>query len=59
MSILQGDLGYIWKIGTLMIIVALAIMSFSIFGTYLSSRISAYLGRDLRNALFQKHKNYQ
>jgi len=53
-GILQGDLGYIWKIGTLMIIVALAIMSFSIFGTYLSSRISAYLGRDLRNALFQK-----
>lgn len=56
-GILQGDLDYIWKIGTLMILVALTIMSFSIFGTYLSSKISAYLGRDLRNALFQKAQN--
>jgi ATP-binding cassette subfamily B multidrug efflux pump len=53
-GIIQGNLDYIWKIGTLMIIVALIIMSFSIFGTYLSSQISAYLGRDFRNALFKK-----
>ena len=53
-GIVAGDLGRIWQTGGFMLAVAVAIAVVSIAETYLSTAIFSALGRDIRNALFEK-----
>ncbi|HIQ82912.1 MAG TPA: ABC transporter ATP-binding protein [Candidatus Pullichristensenella stercorigallinarum] len=53
-GIVAGDLGRIWQTGAFMLAVAVAIAVVSIAETYLSTAIFSALGRDIRNALFEK-----
>ncbi len=53
-GIVAGDLSHIWKTGGFMLAVAVAIAAVSIAETYLSTAIFSALGRDIRNALFEK-----
>ena len=53
-GIVAGDLSRIWKTGGFMLAVAVAIAVVSIAETYLSTAIFSALGRDIRNALFEK-----
>lgn len=53
-GIVAGDLGRIWQTGAFMLAVAVAIAAVSIAETYLSTAIFSALGRDIRNALFEK-----
>lgn len=53
-GIVAGDLSRIWKTGGFMLAVAVGIAVVSIAETYLSTAIFSALGRDIRNALFEK-----
>lgn len=57
-GIVSGDLSYVWKIGGVMLTVALVTAIVSIFGTYTSTHISTSLGRDIRSALFRKTQSF-
>lgn len=50
----SGDLGYIVEKGTLMLIVTILAGASALLGSYLSARLSALIGRDMRNALYEK-----
>lgn len=53
-GIVAGDLNHIWKTGGFMLAVAVSIVGVSLAGTYLSTSIFSRMGRDIRNALFEK-----
>lgn len=53
-GIVGGDLDRVWKTGGFMLVVAVLIATASITETYLSTKIFSLLGRDVRNALFEK-----
>ncbi len=53
-GIVNGNLSYIWKIGGFMLAVAVAVAAVSITETYLSTYVFSAMGRDIRNALFEK-----
>lgn len=48
------DLPYILRIGTVMVAVTILAGLSALAGSYLCARLSAKLGRDIRNALYQK-----
>jgi len=51
-GVVKGDIPYIWKIGLLMLGIALIGIAASIAASYFSSRAAMGLGRDLRRKLF-------
>ncbi|NLJ73606.1 MAG: ATP-binding cassette domain-containing protein, partial [Firmicutes bacterium] len=51
-GIVRGDIGFIWKTGGLMLLVAFGGLLCAILGNYLGAKASTGFGRDLRNALF-------
>lgn len=53
-GIVRGNLDHIWKTGGFMLAVAALIAAVSITETYLSTAIFSGMGRDIRNALFEK-----
>ncbi len=53
-GIMAGDLNYIWRTGSVMILIAMVVVLLSISSTYLSAHNAASLARDIRNALFRK-----
>lgn len=53
-GIVAGDLDQIGKTGGIMLAVAVLSAGIAILGAYLSTTIFAAMGRDIRNALFQK-----
>ncbi len=53
-GIVAGDLNHIWKTGGFMLAVAVSIAGVSLAETYLSTSIFSRMGRDIRNALFEK-----
>lgn len=57
-GIAKSDIPYIWKIGGLMLGVALAGMVCSIIGSYLSARVSMGFGRDLRSKVFSHAQRF-
>lgn len=57
-GIVNGDIGYIVKIGGLMIIIAFIAMSGSIIGSFLSAKVSAGFARDLRSKVFTKVESF-
>ncbi|MDO3410111.1 ABC transporter ATP-binding protein [Saccharibacillus sp. CPCC 101409] len=51
-GIAKGDIPYIWRIGAIMLGVALVGMICSIVASYLSAKVSLGFGRDLRSRVF-------
>lgn len=57
-GIAKGNIPYIWKIGGLMLGVALVGMVCSIVGSYLSAKVSMGFGRDLRSRVFSHAQRF-
>lgn len=53
-GIVKGDLDHVFRTGGLMLAVAVLIALVSISESYFSTSIFAWMGRDIRNALFRK-----
>ncbi|QTX03366.1 ABC transporter ATP-binding protein [Agromyces archimandritae] len=50
----QGDVGYIWARGSLMLAISLGQIACSITATYFAARTAMSLGRDIRNDVFER-----
>lgn len=57
-GIVNGDTGYILKVGGLMLVVALGGTLCIIGGNYLSAKVAAGFGRDLRSSLFARVESF-
>jgi ATP-binding cassette subfamily B multidrug efflux pump len=57
-GVLTGDLGYIWRTGTLMLGIALAVGVVSILAVYLASRVAMGVGADIRDAVFVRVQGF-
>jgi ATP-binding cassette subfamily B protein len=53
-GIARGDTGYIWSVGGLMLLVAMAQVFTAIAAVWFGARLSMALGRDLRQAVYQR-----
>ena len=57
-GVVTGDTDYIWRIGGVMVLVAIVQIGFAIAATYWSARTAMAFGRDLRDALFHRVTSY-
>lgn len=57
-GVLNGDTGYVVRVGFYMLGVALLMGVASIFGVYWASRVAMGAGRDMRAALFRKVQSF-
>jgi len=53
-GVITGNTGYIWRIGWIMLGVALVQAVFAVAAVYLGSRVAMGFGRDVRSALFHR-----
>jgi ABC-type multidrug transport system fused ATPase/permease subunit len=53
-GVLEGDTGYIWRTGGLMLGIALAAGAISVVATYWASRVSMAVGASMRAAIYQR-----
>jgi len=51
-GVAKGNIGYIWKIGALMLLASGLIIAASVVVAYYSSKVSMSFGRDLRKSVF-------
>ena len=51
-GVAKGDIGYIWKIGAIMLAVSALIIGASVVIAYYSSKVAMSFGRDLRKSVF-------
>lgn len=49
-----GNLGYIWRMGAIMLVVTLVQVGFAIAAVHAGSRIATTFGRDTRSAVFER-----
>lgn len=57
-GIIQENISYIWKIGGLMLLVAIFGTVFSVFASYLTAKVSMKFGRDLRLKVFSHVEDF-
>lgn len=57
-GVAKGDVGYIWRIGGVMLALAVVVGILAIVAVYYSSRVSMALGRDLRCAIFERVQQF-
>ncbi|MBP2020028.1 ATP-binding cassette subfamily B protein [Symbiobacterium terraclitae] len=57
-GIVNGDTGYIVRVGGMMLLVALGGTLVAVLGSYLSARVSVGFGRDLRSQVFRKVQGF-
>lgn len=57
-GIVRGDTPYIWRIGGLMLLVAIAGAACVIISSYLSAKVASGFGRDLRNKVFTRVESF-
>lgn len=53
-GVATGDTGYIWRIGSFMLLVTLIQISFAVSAVYVGSKVAMGFGRDIRNDLFHQ-----
>jgi ATP-binding cassette, subfamily B, multidrug efflux pump len=53
-GVLTGNTGYIWRMGGVMLVVAIIQAAFAVVAIYLGSRVAMGFGRDVRGALFHR-----
>ena len=54
----KGDIGYIWRIGGVMLALAIGVGVLAIIAVWFSSRASMGLGRDIRRAVFSRVQSF-
>src|SRR5690554_2006411 len=57
-GIAHGNIPLIWQVGGKMLIVALGSTLLAVGASYLESRVSSALGRDMRKAVFEKVQDF-
>ena len=57
-GVARGDVPYIWRIGALMLGVAVGLAAISVVAVYFASRTSMGVGRDLRGAVFERVQRF-
>lgn len=57
-GVVEGDIGYIIRVGWLMILIAFIAMTGSIIGSFLSARVSSGFAKDLRSKVFSKVESF-
>lgn len=57
-GVVAGDIGYIWRLGGLMLAVTAAMAVAAIVATYFSARTAMAFGRDLRAAQFHRVQSF-
>ncbi len=57
-GVVQGDIGYILRIGGIMLLITLIAMLGSVIGSFLSSRVAIGFARDLRAQVFRKVESF-
>jgi ATP-binding cassette, subfamily B, multidrug efflux pump len=53
-GVAKGDVGYIMRVGAIMLVLTLVLGVISIFGVYYGSKASMSFGRDVRSAIFRR-----
>jgi ATP-binding cassette subfamily B multidrug efflux pump len=53
-GVAQGDTGYIWTTGLLMLAISLGQITASVIATYFAARAAMQAGRDIRNDVFER-----
>ncbi|KJY42922.1 multidrug ABC transporter ATPase [Streptomyces sp. NRRL B-1568] len=53
-GVVKADTGYVWRLGAVMLVVALVQIACAVGAAYLGSRTAMALGRDLRSAVFRR-----
>jgi ATP-binding cassette subfamily B protein len=57
-GVLNGDTGYIWSVGAVMVVVAILQFGFATLAVYFGSRAAMGFGRDVRRNLFHTVTDY-
>jgi ATP-binding cassette, subfamily B, multidrug efflux pump len=57
-GVVNGDIGYITRVGGLMVFIAFIAMTGSIIGSFLSAKVSTGFARDLRSEVFTKVESF-
>jgi ATP-binding cassette subfamily B protein len=57
-GIVKQDLGYIWRIGGLMLVVTILQVAFSVIAVYFGSKVAMGFGRDVRRSLFHQVNDF-
>ena len=53
-GVVKNDVGYIWRMGGIMLLVTLAQVIFSVAAVYVGSKVAVGFGRDVRKRLFHQ-----
>ena len=57
-GVVKGDIGYIWRIGAIMLALAVVVGILAIVAVWFSSRASMGFGRDVRRAVFERVQQF-
>ena len=57
-GVAKGDIGYIWRVGALMLALAVAVGILAVIAVYFASRTSMGFGRDVRGAIFERVQQF-
>ena len=57
-GVVKGDIGYIWRIGAIMLVLAVFVGVLSIVAVWFASRASMGFGRDVRRAVFERVQQF-
>lgn len=57
-GIVKGDIPFIWKMGAVMLLVAIIGTIFSVIASYLTAKVSTKFGRDLRLKIFSHVEDF-
>ena len=57
-GIVNGDIGYITRVGGMMVLIAFTAMASSLIGSFLSARVSTGFAKDLRSKVFTKVESF-
>ena len=57
-GVTKGDLGYIWRIGAIMLALAVVVGILAIVAVYFASRAAMGFGRDVRRAVFERVQQF-
>jgi len=57
-GIVKQDIGYIWRIGALMLVVTILQVGFSVTAVYFGSKVAMGFGRDVRRSLFHQVNDF-
>jgi ATP-binding cassette subfamily B protein len=57
-GVVKGDIGYIWRVGAIMLALAAGVGVLSVVSVYFASRTSMGFGRDVRRAVFERVQQF-